>query len=159
MSVDARAAAHVEEWMVAHLPRPADVRYPPGWTWPGEPHPSCRKAAFRLPPEDDTGDPGAEWVEVRPALPHDHHVLSGGEVCPGAHGTLAATPRSDHEDRLRGAIAGLARAHDRLRAAQRDVDRYQTEVDRARALLELTGEPGDRPPAGTPRPPGDDAPR
>lgn len=141
MTGEVRTAGAVEGWMVADLARPADVRYAAGWPWPGEPHPSCRKAAFRIPPDDDPGAEPAEWVVVRAALPHDHHVLSGGEVCPGAGGTLAATPRAVLDDRLSGAIAGLARARDRLRTAQHDVDRLETEVAQARALLELAGPP------------------
>jgi hypothetical protein len=157
MAGEVRTATAVEGWMAADLARPADVRYPTGWPWPGEPHPSCRKAAFRIPPDDDTGAAATTWVVVRAALPHDHHVLSGGEVCPGAAGTLAATPRADLDDRLSGAIAGLARARDRLRAAQRDVDRFETEVAQARALLELSGAPGPGPIAVTPDPAGTDA--
>lgn len=59
----------------------AIVDYEDDWPWPGEPWPWCPFAERKA----------KHWPAsmVRPALPHDNHLVNGGNTwCPGHPGEI-----------------------------------------------------------------------
>ena len=111
-------------YIAEHMERPAKVTGPV-WAW-------CTMTAHTRPPEGNPGAPMAEWEVIRPAQPHDAHLVNAGNtMCGGYPGTVPMTPQEILDAKVEEIRERVEHSEAMLAQALRTLDRDRADLSRA----------------------------